>query len=551
MLIRSNTGAVRRFLHVAGCSLLALAMALPPRMATAQLPGLGDGSEMSAGAERRLGDRIARQLYRDPDYFDDPVLVEYLQTIWDALLQGSRERGEMSPELDERFAWQLLMGRDKEVNAFALPGGYMGVYAGLIAITTSRDELASVLAHELSHITQRHISRLMTQQGRTTPLLLAALLLGMLAASKNPQAAGAMMAGSTAVAAQLQLNFSRDMEREADRVGYGVLVQAGFDGRGFSSMFEKLQMASNLNDNGNYPYLRSHPLTSERIADMRSRVPLEAVPLQATSPAPPAPAAAPAPSAAAGVAAGGTGREIVVTAARSDLLEHALVAARARVVSRSGAVDTLRAWANEPGLSGFSALPRLRQAPALYASALANVQQHDFDAARRHVARLAALVADDARAARLARLLSAEIELGAREGARVVALLTPPGATAPPTVLPRPELVLLAQATQHGGVVPDLTSRLQSRVASHPQDATAWQLLADSYRKDGQPLRAVRAEAEAQVAHLDWAGAIDRYRAGQELMHRGGPGTDYVEASIIDTRLREAESRLREDAAER
>jgi predicted Zn-dependent protease len=275
------------------------------------------------------------------------------------------------------------------------------------------------------------------------------------------------------------------------------------------------------------------------------------VPLRAVSPVPAPTPAPPSASAVPGLSAEATGREIVVTAARSDILEHALVAARARVVSRSGAVDTLRAWANEPDLSGFNVLPRLRQAPALYASALANVQQRDFDAARRHVARLAVMVADDPRAARLARLLSAEIELGARDGARVVTLLTPPGAATPPMALPRPELILLAQATQHGGVVPDLTSRLQTWVASHPQDATAWQLLADSYRKDGQSLRAVRAEAEAQVAHLDWAGAIDRYRAGQELMHRGGPGTDYVEASIIDTRLREAESRLREDAAER
>lgn len=524
-------------------------MALGCPIAGAQLPGLGDGAEMSAGTERRLGDRIARELYRDPDYLDDPVLVEYLQSIWDALLQGARDRGELSQELDERFAWQLLLGRDRQVNAFALPGGYMGVYAGLIAITTSRDQLASVLAHELSHVTQRHISRLMAQQSRTTPLMLAGMILGALAASKSPGAANALMTGGTALAAQMQLNFSRDMEREADRVGYGVMTQSGFDGHGFPAMFERLQMASNLNDNGSYPYLRSHPLTTERIADMRSRVMLE-VPQSAPA-AGPAPAA-PRPAPVDATPAQATGREVTITATRSSDLEHLLVAARARVVSRS-AVDALRAWANEPDLSGFAAQPRTRQAAALYAAALANVRQRNFDAARRHAALLGPLVADDAPAARLSRLLAAEIELAAGDGARVVALLAPAGGGAPPSGLRRPELVMLAQASGHGGRVADLTSRLQTWVGSHPKDATAWQLLAASYRADvpPQPLRALRAEAEAQVAHLDWAGAIDRYRAGQELMRQGGPGADYIEASIIDTRLREAESRLREDAVQR
>jgi predicted Zn-dependent protease len=91
------------------------------------------------------------------------------------------------PELDERFAWEILLGRDGSVNAFALPGGFLGLHLGLIGVVTSADELASVLAHELSHVTQRHISRLMTQQNRQAPWMVGALILAALAASKSPE----------------------------------------------------------------------------------------------------------------------------------------------------------------------------------------------------------------------------------------------------------------------------------------------------------------------------------------------------------------------------
>ncbi|MDR6213424.1 putative Zn-dependent protease [Paracidovorax wautersii] len=279
--------------------------------AQVSLPTLGDGSDITTSEERRLGDRIIRQLYRDPDYIDDAILNEYVQSIFLPLVKTARERGELSAELDERFAWEILLGRDRTVNAFALPGGYFGVHLGLIGVVTTRDELASVLAHELSHVTQRHISRLMAQQGRQTPLMLGAMVLGALAASKSPDAGQAMIMGGQALAVQNQLNFSRDMEREADRIGYGLMSPAGFAPQGFVSMFDKLQQANRINDNGSWPYLRSHPLTTQRIADMHSRIPSGA-------------AAAPGPT-----------------------LDHAMMAARARVLMRPG-VDVWRQWVAEP-----------------------------------------------------------------------------------------------------------------------------------------------------------------------------------------------------------
>jgi len=237
---------------------------------------LGDGGDITLGEERRLGDQIARALYRDPDYLDDPVIDGYLQAIWRPLVAAARQRGDLSPELAERFAWDILVGRDRSVNAFALPGGYLGVHLGLLATVATPDELASVLAHELSHVSQRHIARLITRQSQQAPWVIASMILGALAASaaKNVDIANAAIVGGQAVAAQSQLNFSRDMEREADRVGFGIMTEAGFDGMGFVTMFDKLQQSSRLNDDGGFPYLRSHPLTTERIADMKARLPL-------------------------------------------------------------------------------------------------------------------------------------------------------------------------------------------------------------------------------------------------------------------------------------
>ena len=177
------------------------------RPAGLQLPTLGDGSEMTSSAERRIGDRIAREIYRDPDYIDDPVLAEYVQGIWQPLLASARARGDLSRELEERFAWEVMLVRDRTVNAFALPGGYLGVHLGLVAVVASRDELASVLGHELSHVTQRHISRLIAKQGQQTPWMIGAMILGILAASRSPDAGSAMIVGGQALAAQTQLNF--------------------------------------------------------------------------------------------------------------------------------------------------------------------------------------------------------------------------------------------------------------------------------------------------------------------------------------------------------
>ena len=490
-----------------------------PAAAQSGLPTLGDGSDLSVGDERRVGDRIIRELFRDPDYIEDAVLDEYIERLWQSLLAAARARGELSPELDERFAWAVLLGRDRTVNAFALPGGYLGVHLGLIGVVGSRDELASVLAHELSHVTQRHISRLMGNQGRNTPLMLGAMVLGALAASKNPAAAQALMVGGQALLVQNQLNFSRDMEREADRIGYGLMAPAGFAPQGFVGMFDKLQQANRLNDNGSWPYLRSHPLSSQRMADMQSRQP------------PGSSAAVPQPS-----------------------QEDAMLSARARVLSNPG-IDVLRQWLAEPQGSAFAALEPVRQAAVLYAAALAASELREPAAARKLLARLRAAVRADAPALRQAQLLAAEVELAAGQPEAALAALP----TASAASSSRPEWMLRTRAllqtpraqSKDDVEIAQVAGRLQTRVATHPHDAGAWQLLASLWQAQGQGLRGVRAEAEAHAARYDYAAAVDRLRAGQDLARRSHAPGDFVEASIIDTRLRALQSLLREQAAER
>ena len=485
------------------------------------LPSLGDAGQITALEERKLGDEIARELFRDPDYLDDPIVGEYVDGIWRQLLAGTRKRGELPPELEERFAWEVLLGRDRTINAFALPGGYFGLHTGLVGAVVSRDELASVLAHELTHITQRHISRLLARQGRETPMMLAAMILGAIAASKNPQAGMAIAVGGQAAIIQQQLNFSRDMEREADRIGFSILGQSGFEPTGFVSMFEKLQAASRINDNGDWPYLRSHPLTTQRIGDMQQRLPSQSR------------RAEPPPD-----------------------YEALLLAGRARALGRPG-VDVLRAWASEPRQPGFDSQPLPKRAGVLYAAAMAQAQLRDLLQAQALAAQLAQAVAGDARGLHQARLLQAELALKAGQPAKALEWLpttarqaanlstdTPP--IARQSQSGRATLLMRAQAltaTQRGA---DAASALQTWVSDHPRDAGAWQALAQAYDAQGQTLRALRAQGEVAMAHMDYAGAVDRWRAAQDFSRKPGGGVDMIEANIVDARLRVAQAALRQ-----
>jgi predicted Zn-dependent protease len=510
--------ALAGWLLLAG-GVLQAQLAVPPGRPGNALPSLGDGLELAAAAERRLGDRIAMSIYRDPDYLDDPVLGDYLQGIWTPLMAAARARGELGPELEDRFAWEVLLVRDRNVNAFALPGGYLGVHTGLIAVVSNGDELAAVLAHELSHVTQRHISRLMTKQQQQTPWVIGAMILGVLAASKSPDAANAAIVGGQALAAQGQLNFSRDMEREADRIGFGVMTDAGFEGRGVSGMFEKLQQAARLNDNGSFPYLRSHPLTTERIAEARAR--LQTGESAAAPQSNPAGALAPL---------------------------HAMMSARARVLGSPG-VDDLRSMLAD-GQRAAAAPVTEALLPAwagrVYGAALAASRLREHAAALALAAKLEGATMRTPRAGRTAQLLTIELATAAGQPAAAAVKLSVAGS--------RAELLVQGRALLAVGRVAELAEALQTWVVTHPKDAQAWQLLSEALSLLGEPTRAIRADAESRVAQLDYAAALDRLKAAQEMLRSGKGGVmgrnAHIEASIIDTRTRQVAALIREQSRE-
>jgi len=527
MFKRTGLLALSFVLAIGGQPLYGQTNNLPPLvMSGNRLPNLGDGIEIPLGVERRLGENIAREIYRDPDYIDDPVLGDYVQSFWQVLLNAARQRGELTPELEQQFAWEVTLIRDRSINAFALPGGYLGVHLGLISAVSNGGELASVLAHELSHVTQRHIARMMSQQGRQGPMVIGAMILGMLAASRTPSASGmsaanAVMVGGQAAAIQSQLNFSRDMEREADRVGYGVMTDAGFEPQGFVTMFEKLQQAARLNDNGSFPYLRSHPMTTERIADAQAR--------QQLLPAKP---------------------PVVTTPL------HAMMSARALVLTNPG-IDTLRGLSVQAASSTVANAPLWRQAGTLYAAAMAEMRQRDWVNARRTLARLEALPLTDPAAQRVVLLFKAELALQSGEAMQAVNLLNTK--TSVININDRATRLLLAQsrvATHQPAQGKIAADDLVMWVNRMPRDANAWLYLSAAYELQGDTLRAIRAQAEARAAELDYAAALDRFKAAQAVAYQLAKEgkldrSGNIEASIVDARLRELERLRREQMLER
>lgn len=505
-------------LFVIFCLLLGVFQAIPQ-----PLPNLGGDEGMSLTAERRLGDRIARELYRDPDWLDDAVLVEYVDEIWQSLRRAARVRGEVTDEMDERMAWRVLLSRDRSINAFAMPGGYFGLHLGLMAMVGSRDELAAVLAHEMSHVTQRHIARMQAQQSRQAPVLLGALILGALAASKNPDATNAVVAGSQAAAAQAQLNYSRDMEREADRIGYGVMVQAGFAPDAMEAVFDKLHRANRLNDRGAFPYLRTHPLTTERLADISMRAPRNE-----------------------------TNRPIPSV---DGVARHAMMVARARLLSGTSA-DDAGDHVSASRARDLATQPLARQVAIQYGVALQQMRLRQFEEAAVALGRLDELLQEvGPLSRRTAKLLRAEMLAMQDRWPPLVELLSG-DARGAGAFAARPELLAWGHALLRlsGAVPATLVDALQERVALHPDDSSSWQLLSQVLQRQGRALAALRAEAESHAARQDLQAARDRLRAAQDLIRSGAAGragADAIDAAIIATRVRELDSRLREQALER
>ena len=254
----------------------AAAVAAQNRQPILVLPDLGDASSASLTPvdERKLGERIMREIRRDPDYSSDSVFYDYLNGVGYQLVSAARKQGIAGLDGKGTFAlnFELFGVKDRSINAFALPGGFLGVHTGLIVAAETESELASVLGHEIGHVTQKHIARMYGQQGTNSMIALASIILAVVAASRNPGAAQGLAVGGQALAIQNQLAYSRDAEREADRVGFQILQAGGFDVQGMPDFFNRMQRANSIMESGVPGYVRTHPLTTDRIADMQDRV---------------------------------------------------------------------------------------------------------------------------------------------------------------------------------------------------------------------------------------------------------------------------------------
>ena len=243
---------------------LAIFLCMAPAAPGQILPDLGDvsQSELTPQVERRLGESIMREVRADRSYSDDAEVTDYLNTLGYKLVAASA---------DSRQEFNFFLINDPQVNAFALPGGFVGINSGLILTAQSESELAGVVSHEVAHVTQRHMARMLAQQKQSQILSLAALAVAILAARSSPDMSSAAIVASQASMVQSMLNYTRDHEREADRVGFQVLEKAGFDPHAMALFFERMQRSTRFYESNAPAYLRTHPITYERIADMQNR----------------------------------------------------------------------------------------------------------------------------------------------------------------------------------------------------------------------------------------------------------------------------------------
>ncbi|WP_394342524.1 M48 family metalloprotease [Pollutimonas thiosulfatoxidans] len=252
------------------CTGLAALMctATAPQAQPTGIPSMGSASsaELSPALERTLGDAIMEQGRRDPTYISDPDVNQYLTDM-------GRQLVEHAPSATGQHI-SVFAIKDAQINAFALPGGYIGINSGLVVSARSESELASVVAHEIGHVVQRHIARGMTQRSQSSGVMMAALAGALLAAlAGSGDLAMGVAAFGQAAAIDRQLGFSRQAEQEADRSGFEMMRHAGYDPRGMVRMFEQLGNASRLNEGmGDGGYASTHPLSIQRMSDIQNRV---------------------------------------------------------------------------------------------------------------------------------------------------------------------------------------------------------------------------------------------------------------------------------------
>jgi predicted Zn-dependent protease len=460
------------------CSIL-LALALLAGAAFADdLPDLGDVAQASftPQQERELGESIMRQIRQDKAYVDDPELTDYLNDLGYRLVS-------QSPEYRQEFEFFVIL--DPSVNAFALPGGFIGVHTGLFLTSQSESELASVLSHEIAPVTQRHIARMIAGQKQNTIVSIAALALAVLAARGSPQLSQAAITAAGAGAIQSQLNYTREHEREADRIGFQILDRSGFDVNAMPLFFERLQRATRTYDSNAPSYLRTHPLTTERIADMRNRSETSSYRLVA------------------------------------DSIDFQLLRAKIRATTEPPK-EAVAFFRESVGEHKFS-----NEAAARYGLVTALLRVEQYPEAKEELRKLRAMLPSNPIVETLAaRVLVASGDLPGALTFYRSALRAHPQYRA----LALDYAATLLKNRQPAEALKFVNDQLQT----HPTDSHLYQLQAQAYAALGQKLQQHRAQSESYVLLGNLPAVIDQLQLGL----KAGDG-DFYQLSSAEARLRE------------
>ncbi len=475
--------------------LLAQLCALMPLARAQSLPDLGDSSDamISEPQERALGKRIMFEIRADPAFIDDPEIIDYINGIGAKLVAASR-----GATNDNRRDFEFFVLNDDSINAFALPGGFIAVHSGLLLTTSNESELAGVIGHEIAHVLQRHQARGADEQRKAAPLSLLGLAAAVLAARSNStqgaDAAQAAITTSIALTYQNQLNYSRDFEREADRVGLQVMQRAGFDPAGMPGFFERMLRANRHNDGKTPGYLRTHPLTTERIADMQDRV----------------------------LQMGADGKRNV-----PDTLEYRLAAAKLRAMAL-GNNEAVRFFRNT-----IAERTVLRSRADVYGLALALARSRDFAAADRELGAIRA----SGPAHPWIENLAAEIQVGQRQWARALAIYQ-----AAMKAFPAQRALLYGylNTLYESGQLDAALAAANEQLKTIQDDPKLYEAAAKVYERKNKRLAQHRMIGEAYFRRGNLIGAIEQY----EIAIKARDG-DFYESSSAESRLRELKAEFR------
>jgi len=457
------------------------------------IPSMGSASsaELSPALERTLGDAIMEQGRRDPTYIADPDVSQYL-TDMGRRLAAHAPGG--SPQHITVFGV-----RDAQINAFALPGGYIGVNSGLVVAAQSESELASVIAHEIGHVVQRHIARGMTQRSQSSGVMMAALAAALLAAlSGSGDLAMGVAAFGQAAAVDRQLGFSRQAEQEADRAGFEMMRKTGFDPGGMVRMFNQLSNASRLNEGmGGGGYTSTHPLSIQRMSDIQNRV-----------------------------------SELPAVHHR-DTDTFWYVRAKLRVAQARDSSQALRLAMEKLQLDARQA-SGVEQSAAWYGLAYADWQKKDLPAARQAL--------DQAREGgrNSPEIAALSIALALAQGDQVQALAQ---AQAAWERWPDSQGIALARvdAMQKTGRDQEAVAFLAQRIKQWPELPRLYQLQAQSQERLGQKVSARRTMA----SYYELTGALPT--AVEQLQQARGMSKDFYVQSELDVQIRTLKERLKSD----